>query len=105
TSEEGGNAPAGAPPIRKRSTDREAPLSSAQQRLWLIQHLEPESTAYNVYNVTRLRGPLNVLALEQTLSEIVRRHEILRTTFTTSGDQLVQVVAPFAPLTLAIEDL
>ena len=93
------------PPIRIRSTDRQAPLSFAQQRLWLIQHLEPESTAYNVYNVTRLRGPLNAVALEQTLNEIVRRHEILRTTFTTSGDQLVQVIAPFAPLKLAVEDL
>ncbi len=92
-------------PIRKRSPDRQAPLSFAQQRLWLIQHLEPESTAYNVYNITRLRGPLNVVALEKALNEIVRRHEILRTTFTARGDQLVQVVAPFAALKFAVEDL
>src|SRR6185369_17216453 len=92
-------------PIHRRSPDRQAPLSFAQQRLWLIQHLEPESTAYNVYNVTRLRGALNVVALEKALNEIVRRHEILRTTFTTSGNELVQVVAPFAPLKFAVEDL
>ncbi|HXQ71803.1 MAG TPA: condensation domain-containing protein, partial [Pyrinomonadaceae bacterium] len=92
-------------PIRRRSPDRQAPLSFAQQRLWLIQHLEPESTAYNVYNITRLRGALNVVALEKALNEIVRRHEILRTTFTTSGDQLVQVVNPFAALKFAVEDL
>lgn len=92
-------------PIHRRSPDRQAPLSFAQQRLWLIQHLEPESTAYNVYNVTRLQGPLNVVALEKAINEIVRRHEILRTTFITSGGRLVQVVAPFAPLKFVVEDL
>ncbi len=91
--------------IRRRSPEREAPLSFAQQRLWLIQHLEPESTAYNVYNAIRIRGPLNVVALEKALNEIVRRHEILRTTFKTSGDQLVQIVAPPAALRFALEDL
>ncbi|MEK6278979.1 MAG: amino acid adenylation domain-containing protein [Acidobacteriota bacterium] len=92
-------------PIHRRSLERQAPLSFAQQRLWLIQQLEPESTAYNVSNAVRLRGPLNVGALEKALNEIVRRHEILRTTFTLSGDQLVQVVAPPAALNLQVEDL
>ena len=92
-------------PIRRRSPEREAPLSFAQQRLWLIQQLELKSTAYNVYNAVRIRGPLNVVALEKALNEIVRRHEILRTTFTASGDQLVQVVAPFAVLKVVVEDL
>jgi amino acid adenylation domain-containing protein len=99
------NAALEMPPIHKRASEREAPLSFAQQRLWLIQQLEPESTAYNVCSAVRLRGRLNVEAVKKTLNEIVRRHEILRTTFAFSGDQLIQVVAPSVSLNLEVEDL
>ncbi|MFZ0319876.1 MAG: amino acid adenylation domain-containing protein [Candidatus Sulfotelmatobacter sp.] len=92
-------------PIQRRSRERQAPLSFAQQRLWLIQQLNPESTAYNVSSAVRLRGSLNVGALEKALNEIVRRHEILRTTFTVSSNQLAQIVAPAVPLNLDLEDL
>ena len=51
------------------------PLSFAQERLWFLAALEPESPAYNSAKAYNLNGPLNVEALQKTLDEIVRRHE------------------------------
>ncbi|HKG79175.1 MAG TPA: amino acid adenylation domain-containing protein, partial [Pyrinomonadaceae bacterium] len=68
-------------------------LSFAQQRLWFLNELEPESTAYNIVRALRLRGALNVAALEAALTEIVRRHEALRTSFAVEAEQPVQVIA------------
>ena len=56
-------------------------LSFAQERLWFLHELEPQSTAYTMPAAFRLTGPLNVAALKQSLDEIVMRHESLRTTF------------------------
>ncbi|MCP4365039.1 MAG: hypothetical protein GY800_07030 [Planctomycetes bacterium] len=56
------------------------PLSFAQERIHLFQQLEPQSPAYNKSVIRHLKGPLNITALEQTLQEILRRHEVLRTT-------------------------
>lgn len=70
--------------ICKRNTD-EILLSFAQQRLWFIQQLHPQSITYNVSSALRLQGKLNIPALEQALQEIVTRHETLRTTFTTNA--------------------
>jgi hypothetical protein len=69
-------------------------LSFAQQRLWLIDQLEPGNAMYNSPVALRLTGCLNVAALERTLSEIVRRHEVLRTTFSLIDDRPSQVIAP-----------
>jgi amino acid adenylation domain-containing protein len=71
---------------------RTAPLSFAQQRLWFLDQYEPGSTLYNLSAAIRLKGAFNVKALEQTLNEIVRRHESLRTTFSTVDDHPVQVI-------------
>ncbi len=57
-------------------------LSFSQQRLWFLDQYEPNSSVYNILSAQRLKGPLNLAALEQSLNEIVRRHEALRTTFT-----------------------
>src|SRR5262245_16301734 len=65
------------PPISPISRDRDLPLSFTQQRLWFLGQLDPESTAYNMPAAYRLNGPLHMAALEQSLSEIVRRHETL----------------------------
>jgi amino acid adenylation domain-containing protein len=81
------------------------PASFAQQRLWFLDQLEPESPAYNISAAYRLSGPLHVPALEQAISEIVRRHETLRTTFHAADGQPFQRVAPHRPLALPIVDL
>src|SRR5690349_15283679 len=67
--------------ISPRPAGQPAPLSFAQERLWFLYQLDPESTAYNVSIPLRITGGLNVPALTQSLSEAVRRHESLRTTF------------------------
>jgi amino acid adenylation domain-containing protein len=91
-------------PVRSRSTD--LPLSFAQQRLWFIQQLDPDSVVYNVPCVLRLRGQLDVQALERSLNEIIRRHEILRTTFHTNGQrQPIQSIQPYQALMLDVEKI
>jgi amino acid adenylation domain-containing protein len=94
-----------APPIRKTSRDAVLPLSFAQQRLWFLDQLEPNSAFYNIPEVVRLNGQLDLAALEQSLNEIVRRHEILRTTFVTEDGQPRQVIAPELRLPLPLVDL
>ena len=72
------------------------PLSFSQKRLWFLDQLEPGNPAYNISVAIRLNGNLNVDALEESLTEIVRRHETLRTTFTLVNEQPMQVIyAPF----------
>jgi natural product biosynthesis luciferase-like monooxygenase protein len=81
------------------------PLSFAQQRLWFLEQLEPGSAAYNVPAAVRLRGRLNVAALAQSLTEIARRHETLRTTFAAVDGQPVQIVAAAQELQPEFTDL
>ena len=81
------------------------PLSFAQQRLWFLHQLSPDSQSYNMLEALRLKGPLNVDALEQSLNELVRRHEILRTTFPMVSGEPVQVIAAPTALTLSIHNL
>src|SRR5690348_5404537 len=81
------------------------PASFAQQRLWFLDQLDPATSVYNIPAAWRLRGPLNRAALAHSLSEIVRRHEALRTTFAAADGQPVQVIAPAVPLALPVMDL
>jgi len=94
-----------APPIQSVSRDVALPLSFAQQRLWLLNQLEPESPAYNIPIAVRLSGELNVTALERTLGEIIKRHEVLRTTFSVKDGTPVQVIGPATPFRLPLIDL
>lgn len=71
-----------------------APMSMAQKRLWLLSKIEPDAKAYHLLNAYRLRGTLDVDALEQTLATIVRRQEALRTTFRLEGGEPQQVIQP-----------
>jgi amino acid adenylation domain-containing protein len=89
------------PPLRPVSRESQLPLSFAQQRLWFLDQLMPESHTYNISYACRLEGSLDRAALEKSLNEIVRRHETLRTTFTTLEDQPVQVIAPSLTLELS----
>jgi len=94
------------PPIQPRANRASAPLSFAQQRMWLIQQLDPESYLYNVPRALLLRGLLDTAALENALNSIIQRHEILRTTFPADeSGQPHQRIAPDARLNLASTDL
>lgn len=81
------------------------PLSFGQRRLWFLHQFDPASPAYNIPIPMRLRTPLNRTVLERAVNELVRRHEILRTTFRTIGGEPMQVVAPAMSLTVAYSDL
>jgi amino acid adenylation domain-containing protein/FkbH-like protein len=81
------------------------PLSSAQQRLWFLDQLEPESPLYNLASVVRLAGRLDVNALNRALNAIVVRHEILRTHFQSAEGAPIQTVDAAASLDLKLEDL
>ena len=93
------------PPILAVSRDRDLPLSFAQERLWFLDQYEPNSSVYNLPSALRLKGSLNVEALEQSLNEIVRRHEGLRTTFRAADGEPVQVIAPSLAVPLSVVDL
>ncbi|GAA2372522.1 amino acid adenylation domain-containing protein [Dactylosporangium salmoneum] len=84
----------GTVPLARRAAGEPARLSPAQARLWLMHRLEPDSAAYNMYNVWRLRGPLDVAAFAGAVAEVVRRHEVLRTRYPETADGPVAVVEP-----------
>ncbi|HYH81776.1 MAG TPA: amino acid adenylation domain-containing protein, partial [Longimicrobium sp.] len=95
-----------APPILPVERSGELPLSFAQQRLWFIDRLEPGSAAYNLPVALRLGGGLDAAGLRWALTEVVRRHEVLRTTFGTGADgEPVQVIHPPAPVAVPVVDL
>ena len=81
------------------------PLSFAQQRLWVLDQLEPNNPLYNIPRTLRMKGTLNAVTLEAALNEIVRRHEGQRTTFAQRNGQPVQIVAPSLKLSLPLRDL
>ncbi|MBW4681719.1 MAG: amino acid adenylation domain-containing protein [Microcoleus vaginatus WJT46-NPBG5] len=81
------------------------PASFSQQRLWFFDQLIPGTAAYNVPTVIRLTGTLNLMALERTLNEIVRRHEVLRTAFVIVEGQPFQAIAPSLSVAVPVLDL
>jgi amino acid adenylation domain-containing protein len=87
------------------SRQKSFPLSFAQQRLWFLDRLEPGSATYNVPAAFRLAGDLKVQALEQSLDEIVRRHEVLRTIFPTINGDPVQRILPSSSFSLTHADI
>ncbi|RKH54663.1 amino acid adenylation domain-containing protein, partial [Corallococcus llansteffanensis] len=94
-----------APPLVPMPRPEELPLSFAQQRLWLIDQLQPGSSTYNIPAVVRLEGPLHREALRQALSALVQRHEALRTCFPQRHGQPFQLIAPPSSLPLREVDL
>ncbi|HEY6186814.1 MAG TPA: amino acid adenylation domain-containing protein, partial [Pyrinomonadaceae bacterium] len=94
-----------APPIVAVSRDQKLPLSFSQQRLWFLDQLEPGGWMYNIPAAVRLTGRLDVAALEQTFREISRRHEALRTNFSMTDGQAVQVVYGERLISLPVVDL
>jgi amino acid adenylation domain-containing protein len=92
-------------PIRHRSAVQYLPLSFAQQRMWFLQQLEPESHAYQIPLVLRLQGSLNVEALQKALQVIVERHESLRTKFIVCNGEPSQVVTPVVNFEISVLNL
>ena len=91
--------------ICKRENLKELPLSFAQQRLWFLHQLEPDTTAYNIAIAWRFTGNLDIAVLESCLNIIVQRHEILRTSFVAVDGQPSQVIVSQLSLLLPIIDL
>ena len=81
------------------------PLSFSQQRLWLLEQLDPGSTSYSIPWALRLTGALHAEALEKSLNEIVRRHEALRSTFREVNGEAMQVVTETVTIPLVLSDL
>ncbi|MFE0589823.1 amino acid adenylation domain-containing protein [Micromonospora echinospora] len=80
------------------------PSSFTQRRLWMIDQMAPGAVTYHIAWAVELDGPLDVAALEATLSWLVDRHEALRTHFTAVDGEPAQVVAPAAPVRLPVVD-
>ena len=100
-----GTEETGIPPIVPVPRRGELPLSFAQQRLWFLDQLEPGSALYNIPTAVRLKGRVNTQALEKSLNEVVRRHEVLRTNFPMVDGHARQVVVPELHLCLEEIDL
>ncbi|HEY0604627.1 MAG TPA: condensation domain-containing protein, partial [Herpetosiphonaceae bacterium] len=91
--------------LRRAEESTDLPLSFAQQRLWFLQQLDPQSTVYHTPIRVRLSGALDVDALQCSLNTIIQRHEALRTTFPLHGEQPVQAIVPEVTLLLPLDDL
>ena len=81
------------------------PTSYAQQRLWLLERLEPGTAAFNMSAAVRITGALDVPALGKSLDEVVRRHESLRTTFAEVDGEPVQTIALNGGVDLPVVEL
>ena len=98
-------AQGGTPPLLPVGRERPLPLSYAQQRLWFMGQMEPESPLFNVPLALRLRGDLDVDALRTALDGLVARHEVLRTTYEMDGDEPVQRIHPPGTVSVPVVDL
>jgi len=91
--------------ITRRATFSPVALSFAQQRLWFLSQLEPESVIYNIPNAIRLQAFIDVPILERAVNEVIQRHEILRTSIANHGGVACQVIAEQLCLPLTVIDL
>ncbi|MBD2370869.1 non-ribosomal peptide synthetase [Leptolyngbya boryana] len=99
------NPQSACPIVRVKSATNCYSLSFAQQRLWFLDQLEAANSAYHIAIAVQLQGELNITVLEKSLTEIIRRHEILRTTFCTIAGQVMQQVTDAQILPLTVVDL
>jgi amino acid adenylation domain-containing protein len=91
--------------IPRRKQQNYPRLSFDQERIWLVDQIEPGNPAYNIFSVSRLNGRVDLAVMERALNEVVRRHETLRTTFTEIGGEPRQVIAPSLFIPLDVIDL
>jgi amino acid adenylation domain-containing protein len=97
--------PAAAPPIVPADRDQVLPLSYAQQRLWILDRLNTDGSAYHIPVVFRLQGTLDVEALRRSINEIVKRHEALRTIFTAVDGEPQQTILPELEIVIPMVDV
>nr|WP_256666796.1 non-ribosomal peptide synthetase [Nocardia cyriacigeorgica] len=108
-----GSAEPARPVLARRTDDGPVPLSLAQQRMWFLNRLDRQSTAYNIPLAVRLSGALDIAALNAAVTDVVQRHEVLRTVYPQRPDGPVQVVLPIeqagtpvlAPIAVTADDL
>ncbi|MHC0062936.1 amino acid adenylation domain-containing protein [Nostoc sp. UIC 10890] len=93
------------PTIQRIGREGLLPVSFAQERVYFIQQVAPESSAYQFQATMRFKGQLNVAVLQQCLNEIVRRHEIFRTTYPAINGRLFQIIHPASPISFKVIDL
>ena len=93
------------PSISRAPRNGMLPLSFAQQRMWLLHELDPDTPTYNDHLAVRFTGRLNIEVLERSFAEVIRRHETLRTSFQVVDGQPVQVIAEQVPFALPVLDL
>jgi hypothetical protein len=96
---------AGSQTISRRTEQDTLPLSFNQEGLWFLDQLEPDSPRFCLSGTLRLKGELNVNALRESINEIIKRHEALRTTFKAVGEELLQFITPVLRVDLPVEDL
>jgi len=93
------------PKIAARERAASEEVSFAQERMWILDRLVPETRLYNETVLMHYRRELNPAVIERSLNEILRRHEMLRTAFHWDGDRLMQVVAPVLTIAVPVVDL
>ncbi|MGA4638116.1 condensation domain-containing protein, partial [Pseudomonas solani] len=93
------------PPLLPISREQPLPLSYAQERQWFLWQLEPESAAYHIPSALRLKGELDIAALEHAFSDLIARHESLRTHFEQQQDRTVQIISAPYPLSIEVDQL
>jgi amino acid adenylation domain-containing protein/FkbM family methyltransferase len=91
--------------VPRRTSESIVPLSFGQQQLWLIAQLMPDSPVYNECVTVHIPGHLDLVALKQSLNEIIRRHEAWRTSFPIVDGQPVQMIHPVLELPVPLVDL
>ncbi|WP_263139967.1 non-ribosomal peptide synthetase [Pseudomonas sp. RIT-PI-AD] len=92
-------------PIQPVLAGEPLPLSYAQQRQWVLWQLDPDGAAYHIPSALRLRGHLDVAALQQSVTALIARHAVFRTRFVQTQGDPVQVVDPARPFELAVEEV
>ena len=92
-------------PIIRNSESNEYPMSYSQQRLWFLYQWDQDHTAYNIPCIIRFLSKVDQVILEQAINLLVKRHEILRTTYTMVDEDLVQVIHEYEPIAMEYHDL
>jgi len=100
-----GSSPSLSTQIQPIARNGFAPLSFGQEDFWFLNQLNPNTSLYNIYRAMRLQGALNPAALQNSLAEVVHRHEALRTTFVAKDDSVGQLINDVCELEWRLIDL